>query len=255
MPPKKNIVNIHGLNLTYYTFGAGKPMLFLHGGRVRALTFKKNLELLAKNFFVIAPDIPGYGFSATPKDVWSFIDYAKFFDYFLSKLDLKNVTVIGYSMGGGIAYNMAGISKRLDKVVLINSSGMNIKVHKVRSDLKRLEFYLTHPKYLHIFIVLLKEYCLYYIGHIMDLKIINRIRTKCGDTIYDAYKTIKIPTLILWSDEDWIFPIAVGKRFNQKIPHSKLEIVQGNHDWILYNPILFSQILLKKLTFGHVSVD
>src|SRR5438045_176580 len=96
-PETKQTITTNNQQVTYYKFGHGKPLLFLHGGRVRALTFRKLLQHLAQEYTVIAPDIPGYGDSETPKGVWSFTDYAAFFDAFLRDLDLEKVTVMGYS--------------------------------------------------------------------------------------------------------------------------------------------------------------
>jgi len=81
MERKKTIIN--GIELIYYESGSGKSLLFLHGGRLRALTFKKTINELSKNYHVIVPDIPGYGGSSTPKEPWSFKNYAEFFISFI----------------------------------------------------------------------------------------------------------------------------------------------------------------------------
>ena len=65
------------------------------------------------------------------------------------------------------------------------------------------------------------------------------IREKSGAIGYQKQHTIEIPTLILWGKDDWVFPMETGTKLQQHIPHSTLEIVDGNHDWIVYNPELF----------------
>jgi len=89
----KYVITVNGLHVGYYRYGSGPPLLFLHGGRVRARTFKRLLALLAERYTVIAPDIPGFGESDTPHDVWSFANYAVFFDAFLSTLNAEAVTL------------------------------------------------------------------------------------------------------------------------------------------------------------------
>jgi len=56
MKQKKILIN--EIKLNFYELGTGKSLLFLHGGRLRALTFKKTIDQLSKNYHVIAPDIP-----------------------------------------------------------------------------------------------------------------------------------------------------------------------------------------------------
>jgi len=90
---KKNEIKIAGLNLIYYELGSGKT-LFFRGGRLRALTHINILKELSKNYHVIAPDIPGYGESSTPKVSWSFKDYSIFFDKFMEKINVKEVTAL-----------------------------------------------------------------------------------------------------------------------------------------------------------------
>lgn len=59
--------------------GKGPTIIFLQGGGVRASTYAPLLKELAKNYRVIAPDLPGFGGSSTPDNIWGLIDYADFF--------------------------------------------------------------------------------------------------------------------------------------------------------------------------------
>ena len=80
---------IDGIYLTYYEMGKGQTILFLHGGRLRAKTFQSTIESLSNNFHVIAPDIPGYGNSSTPRADWTYRDYAIFFNKFINFFEKK----------------------------------------------------------------------------------------------------------------------------------------------------------------------
>jgi len=95
------------VRMRYFTAGSGQPLLFLHGGGVKAMTYRKNLELLAQRFYLIAPDIPPFGGSSMPPTIWDFNDYAKYFARFLDTLGYEHVTVIGHAYGGGIALCLA----------------------------------------------------------------------------------------------------------------------------------------------------
>lgn len=245
---KKHFLNLQGINLRYYTLGSGKPLLFLHGGRVRALTFKKNLELLSKHFLVIAPDLPGHGDSSTPHELWTFADYAKFFDLFLEQLKLNDVIVIGYSRGGGIALYLTEISDKVSQAIFIDAAGVMKNTHKVLfSDIRRLFFYIIHPHYYSLLISLLKEYIFYHMKHLLDMNGVAKNRNAARSLEYNPKNKKIIPTYILWGKDDWVLPLEHGYKLHKKIAHSKFEIVEGNHDWILYNPQLFIKKILSLL--------
>ena len=65
---QSHMAKVDSKHLNYYQVGNGPWLLFLHGSRVDALTFKKFITLLAQHYTVIAPDIPGYGASFTPDE-------------------------------------------------------------------------------------------------------------------------------------------------------------------------------------------
>jgi pimeloyl-ACP methyl ester carboxylesterase len=245
MEHAKRTAHINGLNITYCQFGSGVPLLFLHGGRVRARTFRRLLVLLSKKYTVIAPDIPGFGGSDTPTAAWSFADYAVFFDDFLSHLNITQATVMGYSMGGGIALNLAAMSKRTACLVLIDASGINRKDKGSYHDMRRLRFYLTHPSYTLAFAVLVRDYAQYIWKHRGDRAHMKRIRQTCFETSNSkALRNITVPTRLLWGSDDWIYPLTVAHEFQKRISQATLETVPGNHDWPVYNPLLISQLMI-----------
>jgi pimeloyl-ACP methyl ester carboxylesterase len=239
-------LEINGQLVRYCRQGEGRPVLFLHGGRVQARTFRKFLKILTKLYEVVAPDIPGYGSSPTPKAKWSFINYADFFDKFLIELQLTNVTVIGYSMGGGIAFNMAAHSKRVSKLILIDTSGLMLPGLKTsHHDARRLCFYLTHPKYVDSLGKLLGDYSVFIWSHRKDYRQLQAVRRSCQNTAYnDVFQGITIPTTIIWGRQDWIYPLKVAYECQRRIPQSMLHIVPGNHDWLIYNPLLCQLIYM-----------
>jgi len=253
---KQLTLTINDQQVAYWRQGKGQSVLFLHGGRVRARTFRKLLVNLAKEYEVIAPDIPGYGSSPTPKKVWSFVDYADFFDDFLAKLNLTNVIVIGYSMGGGVALNMAARSKRVSRLVLIDTSGLTLpEVKMSHHDLSRLWFYLSHPRYLPALYVLVRDYATFLWSHARDFECIQRTRARCQDTSYDeTLQDIAVPTDIIWGRQDWIYPLVVADEFQRRIPHAILHIVPGNHDWPVYSPErVVGTVLLQTIVRGRRS--
>ncbi|HTE22224.1 MAG TPA: alpha/beta hydrolase [Candidatus Limnocylindria bacterium] len=238
MKTTRHTISINGLDVAYYQFGHGTPLLFLHGGRVRALTFKRSLEQLSKRYTIIAPDIPGYGASATPKGEWSYSDYAVFFNSFLDKLELDDVTLVGYSMGGGIAFNLAAINSQVARLVLVDSSGLHaVNKRSNPHDLRRLSFYLKHPPYYSTLAVLLREYLQFIWKHRGDYSHMQHIRQSCRKTSYEkGLRKVSVPTLLVWAQDDRIIPVATANVFQKRIPKAVLKTVKGNHDWPLYKP-------------------
>lgn len=243
---KVSTISLNGQAVGFRRQGSGEPLLFLHGGRVRARTFKRLIKQLAERHEVVAPDIPGYGDSPTPYKEWSFVDYAAFFDVFLAKLGLNDVTVVGYSMGGGIALNLAAQSKRVKKLVLIDASGLMLsEVKTSHHDMRRLWFYATHPWYASALGVLLRDYVAFLWAHRKDYRQLQHLQSICRQTSHgEAFRSITVPTVIIWGNQDWIYPLAVAHEFQRRIPHSTLHVVPGNHDWPVYNPLLLRQNMI-----------
>ena len=67
----------------------------------------------------------------------------------------------------------------------------------------------------------------------------------CLNTSYDqVFTRISVPTIIIWGENDWIYPLEIAYKFKKHIPHAVLKIVPGNHDWLIYNPLQFPDIML-----------
>ena len=246
MKVTRRTLTIDGLNTTYYCLGTGPTLLFLHGGRLRALTFMPLLRLLAQRYTIIAPDLPGYGASATPRETWSYKDYAVFLEAFLAKLQLKNVVLVGYSMGGGIAGNLAANSRRVKRLVLVDAAGCRSVGRRTKRgrSIGRIFFYLRHPSLWGVFWSMGHDYAKYLWKHRYDHAHMKLVRQSCATTSEQAWGQISVPTLLLWGRDDQIIPLKVGQTLQKCIPGSTLEIVSGNHDWLLYNPVLISIFML-----------
>lgn len=243
---KKDVI-IQGIKLSYYEIGSGDCLIFFHGGRLRTLTFHKTLIALSKKYHVIAPDIPGYGDSSTPKELWSFKDYAEFFVSFIEYFKIKETIVVGYSLGGGIAYYMTSISKKVKKLVLIDSAGIEkTSGSGLKRDFDRLLFYLSHPQYSLTFFILIKEWLLFISKHLMNFRHIKNIRKGLNNS-YGYPSNMKIPTSIIWAKDDKIFPVEIAQKLHKLTKNSQLFIVNGNHDWVLYEENKFIDYLNKAL--------
>jgi 4,5:9,10-diseco-3-hydroxy-5,9,17-trioxoandrosta-1(10),2-diene-4-oate hydrolase len=124
-------------------FGAGVPVLMLHGGGPGASglsNYSRNVEALAQRFRVLVPDMPGYGKSTKGVDVDDpFGDIAAAMHGLLDALDIERAHVVGNSLGGGVALRMAlEQPQRVGRVVLMGPAGIGISQGKPTDGLKRL---------------------------------------------------------------------------------------------------------------------
>lgn len=118
-------VEIHGERLAYYDEGQGEVLLLIHGMAGSSATWREILPRLAKNYRVIAPDLLGHGQSAKPRTDYSLGAFAVGLRDLLDELEVDAATIVGHSLGGGIAmqflYQHPDYCRRL---VLISSGGL-----------------------------------------------------------------------------------------------------------------------------------
>ncbi len=124
MTTRSDILNIEGVRIDVERRGKGRPLLLLHGED----GFEANLPLLddlARNFEVVAPRMPGFGKSMAPESLRSIDDVSYVWLDLLDRLDLKSVTVLGFSAGGWLALEMATKNtSRIARMVLAGSVGV-----------------------------------------------------------------------------------------------------------------------------------
>ncbi|HZQ32087.1 MAG TPA: alpha/beta fold hydrolase [Mycobacterium sp.] len=118
-------LELHGDRMAYRDEGAGEALLLIHGMAGSSDTWRAVLPRLAKKYRVIAPDLLGHGQSAKPRGDYSLGAFAVWLRDFLDELGVSQVTVVGQSLGGGVAmqfvYQHPDYCRRL---VLIASGGL-----------------------------------------------------------------------------------------------------------------------------------
>jgi 4,5:9,10-diseco-3-hydroxy-5,9,17-trioxoandrosta-1(10),2-diene-4-oate hydrolase len=124
-------------------FGAGMPLLMLHGGGPGASgqsNYVRNIGALARHFRVLVPDLPGYGQSSKQVDAADpFGDQAGAMLGLLDALDIERAHVVGNSLGGACALRMAlDAPQRIGRLVLMGPGGIGISQSQPTEGLKRL---------------------------------------------------------------------------------------------------------------------
>ncbi|CAN5671793.1 alpha/beta hydrolase [soil metagenome] len=122
-------VLVHGHERAYLRIGEGPALLLLHGLGCDSSTWLPVLPMLAKNFTVIAPDLLGHGRSGKPRSDYSLAGFANGMRDLLTVLQIEHATVVGHSMGGGVAIQFAYQFPELaDRLVLVTSGGFGHEV-------------------------------------------------------------------------------------------------------------------------------
>src|SRR5436305_3504404 len=122
-------ITLHGHRVSYRRAGWGPAILLIHGIAGSSETWTPVIDSLAEKYTVIAPDLIGHGESAKPRGDYSLGAYASGIRDLLQAIGHERVTVVGHSLGGGIAMQLAyQFPERCDRLVLVSSGGLGREV-------------------------------------------------------------------------------------------------------------------------------
>jgi pimeloyl-ACP methyl ester carboxylesterase len=240
--------------ILYAVAGDGPPVILLHGFGGQIWVWEKQISELSRHHRLYIPDLLGYGYSDRPK-----VDYtpALFIDSIrelMDQLGLQRASLIGNSMGGGIAWAF-GLThpERVEKLVLVDSIPpdtvpavrnpsfrwllairnlpvlpyLAVGLHTrgmLRATLKEMVFddrLITDP-------VVERQY---QIGRIEGTpRVMTSTVRQVGEIkrYADALSTLDKPTLIIWGDQDEVFPLAVAKELHSSIRGSELLVIKDS---------------------------
>ena len=252
MLEKKTII-VDNLSIRYYQsadFAGSGALAFLHGWGLQALSFSKTLEKCQN---VIAFDLPGFGESQMPEIAWSIVDYASFLQRFFEKLHIEHPILVGHSFGGNIAIKYCAEYGDVQKLILIGSAGIR------RKTLKKL-LYLILAKVLKVVSFLpgltqlrerVRKSFYTAIGsedYIQAGALTEIYRKNIGEDLQKDMGKIKIPTILIWGENDDAVPAADGRLTESLIKGSRMFVIPGaGHYVFLDKEKEFEEIFLKAL--------
>jgi pimeloyl-ACP methyl ester carboxylesterase len=122
-------IQLHGHEVVYRVAGEGPPVVLIHGMVNASRHWAGVAERLAERHLVIAPDLIGHGDSATPRGDYSLGAHAAVIRDLLSALGIDRATVVGHSLGGGIAMVFFWqFPERVERLALVSSGGLGDRV-------------------------------------------------------------------------------------------------------------------------------
>ncbi len=122
---KLRMITLHGDRVAYHDEGAGEVLLLIHGLGGSSCSWRMVIPKLAKRYRVIAPDLLGHGQSDKPRGDYSLGAFAVWLRDLLDALDIPKATIIGHSLGGGVAMQFAHQHRDYcRRLVLISSGGL-----------------------------------------------------------------------------------------------------------------------------------
>jgi len=235
MKPSTSFLDIAGKKTQLTRGGDGPPLLYLHsaGGETEWMPFH---DALAKHFTVYLPAHPGFALSEGLSAVRDIYDYAWHYVDLLAALDLGPVPVVGFSLGGWTALELAVLRPELiSRLVLVAPAGLRLAeapmgdVFDEDLDEKRaMIFYDPNGP-----LVNLAMPTSYHDERILMWLKAREATARVGWNPYlhnprlvPHLRRVPCPTRILWGREDRLIPLAHGERYAELLPNAELQVFE-----------------------------
>lgn len=265
-------VLVHDQRIAYLDVGAGPPVVLIHGFGGSMWQWEQQQHTLSQHFRILTLDLPGAGLSDKPEIDYRPDQMLDFFVGFMDAVKIQQATLVGNSMGAGLAIGMALTHPtRVAKLVLIDGLPQHV-MEKLTSPSVRRALETTAPSWLvsfgnMLFGGLMIESVLKEIVHdpalltpaVIERSNRNRQRPGLIKPIMTVRENLPLwesgfatrldeithPTLVIWGEEDRVFPIAVGEELHQTIKGSQfIRIPKAGHIPQWERPDLVNQELI-----------
>src|SRR5215470_1741388 len=238
MPARETSHTVRNVRVRLFTAGTGAPLLFLHGagGIERWLPF---FDLLAERYAVMVPEHPGFGGSDNPAFIRNIADVAMYYLDFLDDLAAtsggEKIHLVGQSLGGWIAAELATRNcSHLKSLALLAPAGIRVKGFPSGDN------FIWSPEEATRNLVHDQAYAERAIAAAAaaseaeaDRALVNRYAAarlaweprRFSPALERWLHRIKVPTLVLWGAEDKLLPSAYAKRWQERVPGARVEII------------------------------
>ncbi len=249
---RQQTFDYHGIKINYYEAGQGPTVILLHGFGGCAYTWRHLIPPLASAHRVFTLDLKGFGLSDKPADGhYAISDQADMVAEFIRRQDLKDLVIMGHSMGGGVTLMIylklrEHEPSRIKKLVLIDSAGYPqklpwfIRLARIPGA-NSLATRLLSPRFA---TALVLRKCYYDKAKITEEQIntyayfgslpgaaaavrqtARQVIPRDMEAFISKYKTIDVPVLVIWGAEDEVVPLEIGRQFKRDIPQAELVVL------------------------------
>ncbi|MGH2953568.1 MAG: alpha/beta fold hydrolase [Solirubrobacterales bacterium] len=243
-------VELHGHEVIYRTAGSGPPLVLIHGMINSSRHWRDVALRLADRHTVIAPDLIGHGDSATPRGDYSLGAHAAAIRDLLTAIGVESATIVGHSLGGGVAMQFFWqFPQRVERLALVSSGGLGREVSpllrtaavpgvsaairlaanpRVLARLDRLAQSLERrgsakAVYVHAVARALRplERAGARRAFLETLRSVIDVHGQRVSAVDRLYLLGPVPTLIVWGERDHTIPLGHGRAAHRAIPGSR----------------------------------
>jgi pimeloyl-ACP methyl ester carboxylesterase len=247
---------IHGNRVSFRRAGSGPALVLIHGMAGSSETWDGLIPALAEGHDVLAPDMLGHGASAKPRGDYSLGALASGVRDLMIALGVDRATVVGHSLGGGVAMQFAyQFPERCERLVLVSAGGLGKEVSGLLRalSLPGAEYVLAlacAPPFLDARSTVarwlgkvglrpapaaddvMRSYASLgdaeaRVAFLRTLRSVIDVGGQRVSALDRLYLAAEMPTLILWGDRDPLIPVAHAHAANAAMPGSRLEIFPG----------------------------
>ncbi len=251
--PEDQYISAGELKTRFWDLGnSGPVVILLHGLGASAEVWMHNIDTLAKNHRVLVPDLAGFGRSERPSPSFSPLDYIGFLNDFMAALDIERASLVGQSLGGAVALKYAlQFPQKVEKLVLADCGGFGKEVIWTLRlmSVPYLGEIVSYPTRAGVTLffklavrnpaVITKDFIdLYYRfftqpGFQAYLLKIVRMLVDFHGAKHDALAPvrenlhlIRQPTLIVWGENDRVFPLKHAHFGKERMPNARLHVMR-----------------------------
>lgn len=267
-------ININGLNYSIDVIGKGEPLLLLHGFTGSKKNWAPFYEQWKNHFQLIAIDLPGHGKTDHPEAIDRYSVKSVIYDLetILDELNIKEINVLGYSMGGRLALSYTVLWPKRIKALILESASPGLKSERERIERKEKDEQLAkmiEEKGIKEFVEYWRKIPLFQTQKQLPKEVYNQLwnerlnnhplglanslrgmGTGVQPSWWDYLTDIKVPVLIIVGEWDQKFYL-IGKEMAEKMKNSQFVVIpNAGHATHVENPKIFGKIVLEFLING-----
>jgi len=241
----------HKVLTNYQKIGHGPVLVLLHGWGCDWQIFSPVIAGLSEQYQLIIPDLPAFGQSHSPTEVWDSAEYVVWLKDFLAQtVDTKPFSLLGHSFGGKLAAMLAAshFPAGLTQIILCSASGLPAPLSPTQQLQQRLLTLIPRvlkaqlsTQFRERLLKMTHSSTDYMYANDMQKKILQRV---IHENISQELEKIVTPTLLIWGDVDADTPLVQAKRFSTLIKGSELVVFNGvGHFPFIEQPTRFNSVL------------